>query len=58
MTDMSSCERCQRIQVAIEQGLSPHLAREENGWDKCSKDDCPMQPKARAVCFVAPRTGT
>jgi hypothetical protein len=36
------CKRCRRIKSAIEQGLSPHAAREENGWDECSRDDCPM----------------
>jgi hypothetical protein len=22
------------------------VAREENGWDECSADDCPMLPKS------------
>ena len=45
MTGKPDCERCQRIKSAIERGLSPHVAREENGWDECSQDDCPMLPK-------------
>ncbi len=45
MTDKPDCERCQRIKSAIEQGLSPDAAREENGWDECSSDDCPMLPR-------------
>jgi hypothetical protein len=45
MTDKPDCERCRRIKAAIEQGLPPHAAREENGWDECSQDDCPMLPK-------------
>jgi hypothetical protein len=45
VTDKPDCERCRRIKSAIEQGLSPHAAREENGWDECSQDDCPMLPK-------------
>jgi len=42
MTDKPDCERCQRIRSAIERGLSRHAAREENGWDECSRDECPM----------------
>ena len=42
MIEKPDCERCQRIKSAIEQGLSPDAAREENGWDECSQDDCPM----------------
>jgi hypothetical protein len=45
MTDKPDCERCQRIKSAIEQGLSRHAAREENGWDQCSRDDCLMLPR-------------
>jgi hypothetical protein len=45
MIEKPDCERCQRIQSAIDQGLSPDAAREENGWDECSQDDCPMLPK-------------
>jgi hypothetical protein len=45
MTDKRDCERCRRIKSAIEQGLSPHAAREENGRDEFSQDDCPMLPK-------------
>ena len=44
MTDKPDCERCQRIKSAIDQGLSPDEAREANGWDECSQDDCPMLP--------------
>jgi len=45
MIEKPYCERCQRINSAIEQGLSPDAAREENGWDECSQDDCPMLPR-------------
>jgi hypothetical protein len=45
MTDKPDCLRCQRIKSAIEQGLSPQAAREENGWDECSRDECPMLPR-------------
>jgi hypothetical protein len=45
MTAKPNCERCQKIKSAIEQGRPPHMAREENGWDECSTDDCPMLPK-------------
>jgi hypothetical protein len=45
MTDKPDCVRCQRIKSAIEQGISPHAAREENGWDECSRDGCPMLPR-------------
>jgi hypothetical protein len=45
MTAKPNCERCQRIKSAIEHGRPPHAAREENGWDECSADDCPMLPK-------------
>jgi hypothetical protein len=44
MTDKPDCVRCQRIKSAIEQGLSRDAAREENGWDECSRDNCPMLP--------------
>jgi hypothetical protein len=44
MTDKPDCVRCQRIKMAIEQGLSRDAAREENGWDECSRNDCPMLP--------------
>ena len=44
MIEKPDCERCQRIKSAIEQGLSPDAAREENGWDECSRDHCPMLP--------------
>jgi hypothetical protein len=27
--------------------VSASAAREENGWDECSQDDCPMLPKPR-----------
>ena len=61
MTAKPDCERCRRILAGIEQGLSPHAAREENGWDECSKDDCPMQPTAygfkTVLCFVPSSTG-
>ena len=40
-----NCERCQRIKSAIERGCTADVAREENGWDECSADDCPMLPK-------------
>jgi len=45
MTAKPTCERCQRIKSAIEQGRPADMAREENGWDECSADDCPMLPK-------------
>jgi hypothetical protein len=45
MRDKPDCVRCQRIKSAIERGLSAHAAREENGWDECSRDDCPMLPR-------------
>ncbi len=45
MTDQPDCARCRRIESAIERGLSRHAAREENGWDECSRDDCPMLPR-------------
>ena len=45
MTDKPDCVPYQRIKSAIEQGLSPHAAREENGWDECSQDECPMLPR-------------
>jgi hypothetical protein len=62
MTDLRHCERCRKIQMAIKDGLSPHDAREANGWDECSKDGCPMQPMAfgfktyddRVLRFVIP----
>jgi hypothetical protein len=38
------CVRCQRIKSAIEHGLSRDAAREANGWDECSRDECPMLP--------------
>ncbi|HEV3446896.1 MAG TPA: hypothetical protein VG099_19820 [Gemmataceae bacterium] len=44
MIEKPDCERCQRIKSAIDQGLSPDAAREANGWDECSQDDCPMLP--------------
>ena len=44
MIEKKDCERCQRIKSAIDQGLSPDVAREANGWDECSQDDCPMLP--------------
>jgi hypothetical protein len=40
-----SCDRCRRIQAAIDEGMSPHEAREANGWDECAEDYCPMLPK-------------
>ena len=46
MPDKPDCGRCRRIRLAIDQGLAPHAAREENGWDECPEDDCPMQPVA------------
>jgi hypothetical protein len=46
MTAKPNCERCQRIKTAIEQGAASEVAREENGWDECSADDCPMLPKS------------
>ena len=45
MTAKQNCERCQRIKSAIERGCPADVAREENGWDECSADDCPMLPK-------------
>jgi hypothetical protein len=45
MIEKPDCERCQRIKSAIEQGFSPDAAREENGWDECSRDECPMLPR-------------
>ena len=45
MIEKKDCERCQRIKSAIDHGLSPHAAREENGWDECSRDECPMLPR-------------
>jgi len=45
MTAKPNCERCQRIKSAIERGCAADVAREENGWDECSADDCPMLPK-------------
>jgi hypothetical protein len=45
MTAKPNCERCQRIKAAIERGCPPDEAREQNGWDECSADDCPMLPK-------------
>ena len=45
MTAKPNCERCQRIKSAIERGRPADVAREENGWDECSADDCPMLPK-------------
>jgi hypothetical protein len=42
MIDKPDCMRCQRIRSAIEHGLSRDAAREENGWDECSHDECPM----------------
>jgi hypothetical protein len=42
MTDHPDCARCRRIESAIERGLSRHAAREEEGWDECARDDCPM----------------
>ena len=44
MIEKKDCERCRRIKSAIEQGLSLDVAREANGWDECSQDDCPMLP--------------
>jgi hypothetical protein len=46
MTSKRDCDRCQRIKSALEQGRPPYTAREENGWDECSADDCPMLPNA------------
>jgi hypothetical protein len=45
MTDKPYCERCRRIQAAIDHGIPPYEAREANGWDECSEDDCPMLPR-------------
>jgi hypothetical protein len=42
MTAKPDCVRCQRIKSAIEHGLSRDAAREANGWDECSRDECPM----------------
>jgi hypothetical protein len=44
MTDQLDCERCRKIQVAMDQGVPPHEARGANGWDECERDDCPMVP--------------
>ncbi len=45
MSAKSDCERCQKIQSAIDQGTPSREAREANGWDECPKDDCPMLPR-------------
>jgi hypothetical protein len=39
------CERCRKIQAAIDEGVPPYEAREANNWDECEEDDCPMTPK-------------
>ena len=44
MTDKPECVRCQKIKSAIAHGLSRDAAREANGWDECSRDECPMLP--------------
>jgi hypothetical protein len=53
MIEKPDCERCQRIKSAIDQGLSPDAAREENGWDECSQDGCPMLPKLYGLKTLA-----
>ena len=45
MRDKPDCERCRKIQTAIDQGAPSHEAREANGWDECPEDDCPMLPR-------------
>jgi hypothetical protein len=55
MIEKKDCERCQRIKSAIDQGLSPDVAREANGWDECSQDDCPMAAGALASSRIARR---
>jgi len=45
------CERCRKIQAAIDEGMPPHEAREENGWDECEKDDCPIMPHPFSLSF-------
>jgi len=62
MTGKPDCERCRRIQAAVDGGLSPHDAREANGWDECAADGCPMLPRPyvfktlRAGLRVMPRS--
>ena len=62
MPDKPDCGRCRRIRLAIDQGLPPNAAREENGWDECPEDDCPMQPVAygfkTVLSFDPPGTAT
>jgi hypothetical protein len=41
----ANCDRCRRIQAAIDDGVPAHEAREVNGWDECAADNCPMLPK-------------
>src|SRR5215470_10144193 len=55
MTAKPNCERCQRIKSAIERGCPADVAREENGWDECSADDCPMLPKFQHLQGSWPR---
>jgi hypothetical protein len=58
MTGRPNCDRCRRIQAAIDEGLSPHEAREANGWDECAEDGCPILPKPYVFKTCAPaRTG-
>jgi hypothetical protein len=45
MRDKPDCERCRKIQTAIDQGTPSHEALETNGWDECPEDDCPMLPR-------------
>ena len=45
MSDKPDCKRCQRIEAAIEQGLSRDAAREQYRWDECARDHCPMVPR-------------
>ena len=45
MSEKPDCKRCQRIEAAIEQGLSRDAAREQYRWDECARDHCPMVPR-------------
>ena len=45
MRGKPDCERCRKIQSAIDQGIPSYEAREANGWDECPEDDCPVLPR-------------
>jgi hypothetical protein len=45
MNDKPDCERGQRIEAAIKQGLPRNAAREQHRWDECARDHCPMLPQ-------------